>query len=86
MKHRVVIEVHMEIEEVDQGYASTEAEQRLLGVRDVKRVIVQKCLKQCTGSEDSNYGVTPPRVPAPVKAEPVRRDPGISFTMVGGEK
>jgi hypothetical protein len=82
MRHRVVVEVEMILEEQDQGYAATEAEQRLLRVKDVTRVIVQKSQKESTGNEPSNYGRTPARTAAPAKTEPVRRDPGVNVTMV----
>jgi hypothetical protein len=88
MKHRVVAEVELILDEQDQGYAATEAEARLLLVSGVTRVIVQKSQKDFTGPVETNYGVT--RVESPVIQVKVEKkkshDPGVSFTVVGDGK
>lgn len=88
MKHEVVIEVTMLIDQPDQAYAATEAEHRLFAVADCQRVRVIKAQKQIEAPKDNNYyGVTNVEKPViKVVETPHRRDPGVSFTMVGTRK
>ncbi len=86
MKHKVVVEVTLEIDAVDQAYASTEAEHKIFAALDCKRVRVVQSQKQSTGNEDGNYGVTGVEKPVIKLPERPRRDPGISLSVVGAGK
>lgn len=86
MMHKVIAEVVLLIDDQDQAYAATAAEKGLLAVTGVHKVYIARVIKQATGDEDNNHGIT--KVEAPViktqevvAPAPLRRDPGISFTM-----
>ena len=92
MIHKIVAEVTLLIDDVDQAYAASTAEKGLLAVAGVNRVYIAQVMKQTTGEEDNNYGVAKVEAPiikiqeAPVAPEPIRRDPGVSFTVVAAPK